>query len=52
MYDDEIVLIKYNPLFFSEMFKRDEGNIYFIFDVLKHLHIMHFISNQDVDYCR
>ena len=52
MYDDEIVLIKYNPLFFSEEQKRYESNIYFIFDVLKYLYTMHFISNQDVVYCR
>ena len=28
MYDDEIVLIKYNPLFFSEARKEMLGNIY------------------------
>ena len=52
MHDDEIVLIKYNPLFFSEMDKALEGNIYFIFEALNYLYSMYFISKKDVDYCR
>ena len=51
MYDDESVLIKYNSLLFSAEQKRIQGNIYFFFDVLKYLYLMHFIGNQDVDYC-
>ena len=30
VYDDEIVLIEYNPLFFSEAQKEMPGDIYFI----------------------
>ena len=52
MYDDEIVLIKYNPLFFSEAEKEMRGNIYFIADYYKCLYLMFFISNQYDDYCR
>ena len=52
MHDDQIVLIKYNPLFFSEEEKKMPGNIYFIADCKKCLYLMHFITNQDDDYCR
>ena len=52
MYDDEIVLLKYNPLFFSEAEKEMLGNIYFIADYYKCLYLMHFISNRYDDYCR
>ena len=52
MDDNKDVLIEYNSLFFSEGRKGSLGNIYFIFDDLKYLFLMHFISNQDVDYFR
>ena len=51
MYDDENVFIKCNRLFFSEeRMKGSEGNIYFIFDDLTYLYLIHFNSNKD-EYC-
>ena len=45
---DKNVLIKYNSFFFSERRKIFLGNIYFTFDNLKYLYLIHFNSNKGV----